>query len=167
MDDVGEWLRGEGNPLMNHQTKIKEALALIFRGIAQLKSEFHGKQFTIDGRLVGDIGEVIAELEYDLQLFRIQAPLHDGKTSDGRLVQIKAPFKDRLSITEVPDLYLGLQLFEDGTHREVFNGPGQLIKEEYGHRGGFGEKQLSFPLVALEKLSREVPTSQRVPRRVL
>ena len=37
--------------------KIEEALAHIFRGIGILQTEFTNRRFTIDGRLVGDIGE--------------------------------------------------------------------------------------------------------------
>jgi len=32
----------------------------------------------VDGRLVGDIGEMIAELEYDLTLDEVSAPNHDA-----------------------------------------------------------------------------------------
>ena len=152
---------------MNHRAKINEALALIFRGIAQLKAQFPDKEFTIDGRLVGDIGEVIAALEYDVKLYDVQTPVHDGETSDRRRVQVKATFKDRLSIAAVPDLYLGLQLLKDGTHKEVFNGPGAVIATKFSHRAGFGEKQLSFSVSALAELSVQVPNSQRVGRRAL
>ena len=68
-------------------------------------------------------------------------------------------------MTAVPELYLGLQLFEDGTHKEVFNGPGMVIAQRFGHRAGFGEKQLSFSTNALAELSRGVPDGNRVPRR--
>ena len=44
---------------------ITEGLALIFKGIDRLREAFPNRAFTIDGRLVGDVGEVIAALEYD------------------------------------------------------------------------------------------------------
>ena len=47
---------------------ITEALGLIFQGIAHLKQALPRRAFTIDGRLVGDIGEVIAALEYEVEL---------------------------------------------------------------------------------------------------
>jgi Family of unknown function (DUF6998) len=53
---------------MDSRKTITEALALIFQGIEKLKNAFPHREFTIDGRLVGDIGEVIAALEYDLVL---------------------------------------------------------------------------------------------------
>ncbi len=89
---------------------ISEALRLIFQGIENLKQEFPNRAFTIDGRLVGDVGEIIAALEYDVRLHDVSQPNHDGTTSDGRNVQIKATFKDSLTFKTVPDYYLGFKL---------------------------------------------------------
>ena len=83
---------------MTAQT-IKEALTLIFQGIERLHEAFPSRAFTIDGRLVGDIGEVIAELEYDLTLDEVSVRDHDAQMRNGRRVQIKATFKDSLTFT--------------------------------------------------------------------
>jgi predicted ester cyclase len=72
-----------------HQA-LTQGLALVFQGIERLSTAFPNRRFTIDGRLVGDIGEVIAELEYDIKLHDVSQPDYDGITSDGRKVQIKA-----------------------------------------------------------------------------
>jgi len=145
---------------------INGALRLIFQAIEQLKAAFPSRVFTIDGRLVGDVGEVIAELEYDLSLHAVSQPTHDGTTSDGRNVQIKATFKESLTFRTTPDFYLGFKLYEDGRHEEVFNGPGKLILERYGSRKGIGTSLLSFPISELRKLSANVAEKDRIPRRV-
>ena len=144
---------------------INEALTLIFRGIERLHEAFPSRAFTIDGRLVGDIGEVIAELEYDLTLDKVSAPDHDAQMRDGRRVQIKATFKDSLTFKKCPDYYLGFKLYPDGTFDEVFNGPGTLILKQYSHRQGIEKQLLSFPLKALRALSDQVDVAERVPRR--
>src|SRR5262245_56365203 len=125
---------------------IKDALRLIFEGIERLKAAFPNRSFTIDGRLVGDIGEVIAALEYDIVLHEIIQPDHDATTSDGRNVQIKATFKDSLTFRTVPDYYLGFKLHPDGRHEEVYNGPGKVIYDRYNRRKGIGVVLLSFPV---------------------
>jgi hypothetical protein len=150
---------------MTQRQAITEALALIFQGIARLKDTFGNREFPIDGRLVGDIGEVIAALEYDVILHETSQPDHDGTTSDGRRVQVKATFKDQLTFKTVPDYYLGFKLFADGRYEEVFNGPGQLICDRYKHRKGIGVQLLSFPLSVLRQLSRSVPIHERIPKR--
>lgn len=144
---------------------IIDALALIFRGIAQLREAFPNRAFTIDGRLVGDIGEVIAGLEYDIELDDISRPDHDARTRDGRRVQIKATFKNSLTFRRCPDLYLGFKLYADGRHEEVYNGPGRLILERYGRRKGIGMELLSFPVRELRSMSTAVAASERVPKR--
>lgn len=149
---------------MLHKT-LKEALALIFQGIDHLKNEFPNRRFTIDGRLVGDIGEVIAALEYDVELDEISQPLHDG-TSRGRRVQIKATFGERLTFKSTPDFLLGFKLYKDGSYEEVFNGPGNLIYEKYKHRAGIGTVLLSFPNSALKALSTTVTATDRIPFRL-
>jgi hypothetical protein len=144
---------------------IKNALALIFQGIERLRTEFPEKEFTIDGRLVGDIGEVIAALEYDIKLSDILVAGHDGVTTDGRRVQIKATFKDSLTFRTVPDYYLGFKLYKDGRHEEIYNGPGKYIYDRYKDRRGIGINLLSFPNKELYKMSKEIADNERIIKR--
>lgn len=144
---------------------ISEALRLIFQGIEHLKEAFPNRAFTIDGRLVGDLGEVVAALEYDVVLHVVSQPNHDATTSDGRNVQIKATFKDSLTFKTVPDYYLGFKLYPDGHHEEIFNGPGKLIHDRYFARKGVGIVLLSFPVTELRRLSEQVAQSDRIPKR--
>jgi hypothetical protein len=150
---------------MDKKNKIADALRLIFDGINSLKDAFPKKEFTIDGRLVGDIGEVLAALEYDIELFDVLVKGHDGKASDGRLVQVKATFKNSLTFRTVPDYYLGLKLYRDGNHEVIYNGPGRLIYEKYKHRKGIGKDLLSFPNSDLRELSARVPDNDRISKR--
>lgn len=150
---------------MDSRTAITEALALVFQGIEKLRNAFPHRQFTIDGRLVGDIGEVIAALEYDLVLDAVSQPTHDAVTPDGRRVQIKATFRDQLTFKTVPDFYLGFRLFPDGRHEEIYNGPGDLIYQRYSSRRGVGINLLSFPVSELRRLSAGVEPNARIPRR--
>lgn len=150
---------------MPRHLAIVQALERIFQGINRLKEAFPNRMFTIDGRLVGDIGEIIASLEYELDLHERSQPDHDAETSDGRRVQIKATFRDQLTFKTVPDFYLGFKLFEDGNYKEVFNGPGKVIFDRYKSRKGIGKQLLSFPIKELNRLSLEIPEDLRVPKR--
>ncbi len=150
--------------MLSHEI-IEEALQKIFSGIQQLKEAFPGKEFTIDGRLVGDIGEAIAQRDYDLTLYEGLEKEYDGETQSGKKVQIKATFRDSLTFKKVPDYYLGLRIFEDGTYAEIFNGPESIIADEYKHRKGFGESLLSFPIKRLSVLSSNVSINSRIKKR--
>ena len=150
---------------MPQRLALKEGLALVFQGIERLKTAFPNRRFTIDGRLVGDIGEVIAALEYDVELDEVSQPNYDGKTSAGRNVQVKATFRDSLTFKTTPDFLLGFKLYPDGRYEEVFNGPGKLIFEKYKHRAGIGTSLLSFPNAVLRELSATVAPVERISRR--
>jgi len=144
---------------------IEDALAFIFKGIGLLQTEFSHRRFTIDGRLVGDIGEIIAATEFDIELDNVSRAVHDGRTSGGHQVQIKATFQDHLTFKTTPELYLGFKLFRDGTHEVIFNGPGQIIFDYYAGRAGIGERLLRFPNSTLTRLSASVPDDLRVQKR--
>ncbi|MHB8283641.1 MAG: DUF6998 domain-containing protein [Caulobacteraceae bacterium] len=146
---------------------IGAALKLIFEGIEQLKGCcLDGRRFTIDGRLVGDIGELVAAREFDIVLDRCSRPLYDATTREGgRNVQIKATFLDTPGFGKEPELFLGLKLSPDGTHEVVFNGPGKVIGEAFAHRKGIGEKLLSLPVDRLRELGSQVAEEDRIKTR--
>src|SRR5438552_1572188 len=107
---------------------IPEAVKQMLDIVGQLIETYPQKKFTLDGRLVGDIGEVLVEDAYDLKLYRDLKKHHDGECRNGRCVQIKATMQKSLTFPadHIPDYYLGVQVRPDGTFVEVFNGPGSV-----------------------------------------
>jgi len=155
----------QGPARRRYQKRLKEGLRLIFRGIEKLRKLSGGRrEFTIDGRLVGDIGEFVASEEYDLTLDETSKPGYDGKTEDGRSVQVKATFQKHLTYRKKCDYYLGLKLNPDGTHEEIYNGPGRFIHQHFAHRKGIGSELLQFPVATLRELSGRIPRHQRIRR---
>lgn len=146
--------------------EIKNALFLIFKGIELLKKKYPNRKFTIDGRLVGDIGEILAAENYELELDLKSQPKHDGTLYDGKRVQIKVTFKNTLTIKEIPEYYLGLKIKEDGTFEEIYNGPAKKIKEKFSKRSGFGNKLINLPNSILKKLSSEIEEKDRIKRKL-
>jgi len=146
---------------------IEESLELIFQGIENLREQYPGRKFTIDGRLVGDIGEVIAANEYEIILDEVSQPHYDATSccSKKRRIQIKATFKDSLTFSITPDYYIGIKLYEDGCYEEIYNGPGQNIRDRFQTRKHIGEKLLSFPIGELKQLSLQISDDDRIPKR--
>lgn len=143
------------------------ALLTIVRRLRETYSE-HGRLFTLDGRLIGDIGEVLAVQHYAITLTTAQTAVHDAVTADGRNVQIKATMKESLTFpwSDAPDYYIGLKILQDGTHQEIYNGPGELIKKALANRKSrpkTGSHVVSIK--ALKRLSESVPPSERIPGR--
>jgi len=146
---------------------IPEAMKQLLQITKQLHNEYPKRRFTLDGRLVGDLGEVLAEIEYDIELYDGLQKHHDAKASDGRQVQIKATMKDSLTfpVDHVPDYYLGIKIEHDGTLTEIFNGPGSVASEAVKNRQPTKTNLHSVHINTLKRLNEEVHSRDKIPRR--
>lgn len=150
--------------------EIKQLLAITQR----LKDKYiHlNKQFSLDGKLVGDIGEVLAAEEYGLRLLPENTPIHDAEEiATGRMVQIKASFKDNsyfpFGDDRIPDYFLSISMDENGVITELFNGPGRMVVEQYilkDNLKGYGKYYKLSPskLKNLNSLVKEEDKIRRV-----
>ena len=146
---------------------IRSAVKQLLHIVELLQDEYPKKKFTLDGRLVGDLGETLVATEYDVELFEGVPPHHDGQTSDGRKVQIKSTMKDSLTVAadHTPDHYLGIKIHRDGTFEEVFNGPGSIVWEAVKDRKHPKNNQHKLPIKKWRELDETVEASDRIPRR--
>lgn len=139
--------------------KIRE----IYRITRELEEMYPGRHFTPDGHMVGSIGEVIAAEEYGLELFEASHPVHDAKTKDGKLVQIKATQGDRIAISECPEYLIVLRINRDGGFEEVYNGSGDIAWSLVGKRQKTGQRQVS--LAKLRAAMVDIPECDRLPHK--
>ncbi len=122
------------------------------------------RRFTPDGHLVGSLGEVLAAHEYGLELLPNSTPIHDARTKDGLLVQIKMTQGRSVGLRENPDHLLVLKLDPvTGEHEEAFNGPGNLAWDMAGKMQSNGQRQVS--LAKLRGAQGAVPQRARIPKR--
>ena len=146
---------------------IPEAVSQLLRIVKQLQSAYPGKKFTLDGRLVGDLGEILVREAYDVQLNPNLQKHHDAIASDGRQVQIKATMKQSLSfpVDHIPDYYLGIKIHSDGSFEEVFNGPGSIAWEAVKNRKPTKTNLHSVSVNSLARWSAKVQARDRIPLR--
>jgi len=144
--------------------EIKQLLA-----ITNSLKEKHHRNFTLDGKLVGDIGEVLVAEKYGLKLLVENEKLHDAEElASGRMVQIKSSFGGRsyFPCGDVPDYYIGIHINEDGTFEELFNGPGAYIVENYILKRNLQatEKRYLYNLSGnvLRELNANVPATDKI-----
>jgi hypothetical protein len=62
---------------------IQRALKQLLQVVGELQSTYPKKKFTLDGRLVGDLGEALVEDAYDVELFDRVVKHYDARTPDG------------------------------------------------------------------------------------
>ncbi len=89
-----------------------------------LEEQFPGRHCTLDGHLVGSIGEVMAAYHYDITLCKASKAVYGGEI-DGKKVQIKITQQDNIVISYVPEYLIVLYLNRSGEIYEFYNGPGK------------------------------------------
>ncbi|TPL62954.1 hypothetical protein [Mesorhizobium sp. B2-3-15] len=87
-----------------------------------------GLKFTLDGNLVGDIGEAVAAELFGIKLIEANGTGIDGRASDGRSVQVKATGTGRGPVFRCVDTRADHLLFFDIDFdnlrgKIIFNGP--------------------------------------------
>ena len=142
---------------------VKQMLAIV----ARLQKSHPKKRFSLDGRLVGDLGEILAEEKYQLTIYDKLVAHHDATTSRGKLVQIKTTMQNSLTFPadHVPHYYLGLKIHPDGRLEEIYNGPGSIIWKEIKHRKRPKNNLHSVSFTILERANRKVRASDRIKKR--
>jgi hypothetical protein len=157
--------RKEGGKKMD--TTIPTAIKQLLSIVKRLQNTYPKKRFTLDGRLVGDLGEILAESAYTIDLYSGTHKYHDAATPDGKQVQIKATMKNSLSFPtdHTPDYYLGIQINNDGSFTEIFNGPGPVAAKAIKNRKRPKTNLHSISINALKHLNKQVNLRDRIPRR--
>lgn len=148
----------------NTPRNIGETIKRLYAARNELHKAFPELPFTLDGKLVGDIGEAIAIADLKLIKLKEGTPLHDFKTSNGKLVQVKTtqqhlPGKGvGLGLKkESFDHLIVIQLSEEGTYKILFDGPGRYVDEARVHKS-----TPSMTVSQLRRLNGQVNDSERI-----
>ena len=148
--------------------EIKQLIAIT----QSLKEKYkhHNKNFTLDGKLVGDIGEVLVAEHYGLTLYGDNTPVHDGFVTEDetKKVQIKASLNNYFYFTKdiknIPQYFIAVQLKEDGTFDEVYNGTGSLIHERMlSHLSNERKHNYRLSVIKLKELNNN-PENKKIKR---
>jgi hypothetical protein len=126
-----------------------------------LERMFPGRKFTLDGHLVGSIGEVVAAYIFDLDLNPASTLGHDAKSSDGRNVEIKLTQGSGVAIRHEPEHLIVMHRPKGGPIRIVFNGPGYIGWRAAGKTQKNGQRPVS--LSRLSRLAEDVPEGDQLP----
>ena len=138
--------------------KIKE----LYDITNELERTYPGRKFTIDGHLVGSIGEVIVAEHYGLDLLPNSTKTHDARTKDGKMVQIKATQVKGIAISSEPDYLIVIRLLSDGSWKEIYNGPGKAAWDNAGKMQKNGQRPIS--LSKLRNLMGSVDIKDKIAR---
>ncbi|MBI5574120.1 MAG: hypothetical protein HY919_06175 [Elusimicrobia bacterium] len=145
-----------------------KAIRNLYDAVNELQSAFGNRHFTPDGKMVGDIGEAIAELVYDLKIDNNSLKHWDGYWTnlkgEKRKVQIRATQGDWTYLKKPPHngTFLLIKINTDGTFKTVYNGD---IMTVWNKRKHLKSKEKTISLKELEQLNKTVVTSEKIPER--
>lgn len=89
-------------------------------------------KFTLDGRFVGDVGELLAVREFNLKLHHKQGAVHDGSTvTNGKTLGVQVKCRRESTVIDFssqPELLLVIEIAKDWSSWEViYNGPADFL----------------------------------------
>lgn len=139
---------------------VKYQIQKLINIVNELEADFPGRHFTLDGHLVGSIGEVMAAYYYGIELYTASAVAHDGEV-DGKKVQIKISQQDNIVINHEPEYLIVLYLNKGGNIYEVYNGPGKEPWESAGKKDSHNNRHMLVN--KLMALDQNVTDKWRIP----
>jgi len=136
----------------------------------RLREAFPKRRFPLDGKLVGDLGEVIAAERYGLELLGdVSKKGHDATRVDTNglvlRVEVKATQADTPGadiafsstvLDDPPDEFIVLVIRHDGSAEEAYNGPASPILDELKRKAAPEGKQKKLSLVAIRRIAATV-----------
>jgi len=143
---------------------VRAAVASIFTQVEALRRAFPEKRFTPGDRLIGDIGEVLAETFYDVVSLGSNSKTHDCKCAQtDRHVQVKATSRGRVGLgleKQTFDRLLVFKIYPEGEFEVIYNGDGDRVAAKIAENSS-----PSIQVSALRDLDAQVPDSERVKRK--
>ena len=156
-------LAGEQRP---EDEKLSETIRELYAIVNQLERDYnkHDRRFTLDGHLLGSIGEVYAAERYGIELAKSSSERHDGTTTDERKrdVQIKVTQRRSIGLSSEPAYLLVLKIDENGSFKEVFNGPGNIVWELVKNKRPPKNGQYQISLSKLRTLNDNIAPDDRI-----
>ena len=125
---------------------------------------FPGRQFTPDGHMVGSIGECLVADAYGLELMNASNKGYDALSPSGLQVEIKATQAKSVAFRSQPEHTIAIKILPNGTFEEIFNGPGNLVWQQFDGKPLPSNGQYQISLNKLKELNTQVDKSQRILR---
>jgi hypothetical protein len=128
---------------MTRRIPLPEPVSRIYEATAELERLYPGRKFTLDGHLVGSIGEVIAAEALGLTLYPMSRPGHDAYDANGD-VQIKMTGGSSVAMYATCDRLVVLRVVSPQEAEIVYDGPGAPAWERAGRMGKNGQRVVSL-----------------------
>lgn len=160
-----------------NENKFKIAIRNLYKAGDKLRESFPDRNFTFDGKLIGDIGEAIGKFLYNLKLDKKGSGRKDwdgwwlDKSGKRREVQIRATQGVTTYIKKPPSkgtlLIFKIDKEKFGAYKVVYNGDISLVwNSKYVRRQKSKDKTISLNnLAKLQETQKTVAPENMIPKR--
>lgn len=115
----------------------------IYEAVETLSARYPGRPFTLDGHMMGSIGEVVAAEAFGLNLYPPSQAVHDAWDDKGD-VQIKITAGKHVSMYACCDRLLVLRIVNPEEAEVVYDGCGGAAWEHAGPIQKNGQRRISL-----------------------
>jgi hypothetical protein len=150
---------------------LSAAIRKMFEAQKELQGAFPKRLFTPDGRMIGDIGQAIAELTYQVTVDARSRKDWDGKREEVCAgcpeVQVRATQTDNTYVKEPPDdgRLLVFKIFRDGSWECCYNGDARSVWVSLEKRQANKAGEKTIKVDALRTLNKAVEDCERIGMR--
>ncbi|MFA4994326.1 MAG: hypothetical protein WC521_03380 [Bdellovibrionales bacterium] len=118
-------------------------VATIYEAVDHLEKQY-GRKFTPDGHLVGSIGEVIAKVFFELELYPHSHEAHDAIDKNGREVQIKLTGGTSIEMSGSCDRLIVMRILNPEKAGLIYDGDGDIAWNNCGKLQKNGQRNISL-----------------------
>lgn len=148
---------------MNHG-KFQDIIKELYSTVDQLESMFPGRHFTPDGHMVGSIGECLVADAYGLQLMTASNKGYDAISSSGKKIEIKTTQSKSVAFRSQSEYVIVIKIFPDGTFEEIYNGPAELVWQQFMGKPLPSNGQYQISIKKLSALNKKVISLERIQK---
>lgn len=144
--------------------KFQTLVKRLYATVTELESMFPDRHFTPDGHMVGSLGECLVVDAYDLELMPASSKGYDAISKTGTKVEIKATQSKSVAFRSEPEHTIVIKIHSDGSFEEIYNGPGDIVWEQFSGKQLPSNGQFQISLNKLKTLNESVNNGQRIPK---
>ncbi|MFM5566295.1 DUF6998 domain-containing protein [Aeromonas veronii] len=147
--------------MIDHK-RFQRLVQQLYSTVEELEEMFPGRHFTPDGHMVGSIGECLVADAYGLELMNASNKGYDALSPSGLQVEIKATQAKSVAFRSQPEHTIAIKILPNGTFEEIFNGPGNLVWQQFDGKPLPSNGQYQISLNKLKELNKQVDKPQRI-----
>jgi hypothetical protein len=124
--------------------KLPPTVAKLYEAVEELKASYPGRHFTLDGHLVGSIGEVVARETFKFDLLPASEKGHDAICKTRGKVQVKITAGRSVAMRGPCDHLIVLRIVSPQEAEIIYDGDGRWLWDSPSKLQKNGQKQIAL-----------------------